>query len=170
MVPFFFPTVLETVPSDWSIHLLRGPEHPPTICNSSRNLLLPAANTAIARATRQFGRERRFPAWRRSYLEVKAGENLRGSGVLTRGRKVQQNKPGRGQGNLPWRSRRRKRRSPREKREQGPVRWIRPLYLHDENDSPHVVLPSIFGCCCWEKKGGLRYVPDLPSESFLQQI
>ena len=31
------------------------------------------------------------------------------------------------------------------------------------------VLPSIFGCCCW-KKGGVRYVPDLPSESFLQQI
>ena len=50
-VPFFFPTVLETVPSDWGIHLLCGLEHPPTICNSSSNLLLPAANKAIARAT-----------------------------------------------------------------------------------------------------------------------
>ena len=31
------------------------------------------------------------------------------------------------------------------------------------------VLPSIFGCCYW-KKGGVHYVPDLPSESFLQKI
>ena len=61
-VPFFFPTVSEIVRSDWSIHLLRGPKQPPTICNSSSNLLLPAANTAIARATGQYGRQRQFLA------------------------------------------------------------------------------------------------------------
>ena len=47
MVPLFFPTVSEAVHSDWSVHLLRGPERPPTICKISSNLLLPAANTAI---------------------------------------------------------------------------------------------------------------------------
>ena len=51
MVPFFFPTVLEAVHSDSSIHLLRGPERPPAIYKSSSNMLLLAANTAIARAT-----------------------------------------------------------------------------------------------------------------------
>ena len=50
-VQFFFPTVSETIPSNWSIHLLRGPEQPPAMCNSSSNLLLPAANIAIARGT-----------------------------------------------------------------------------------------------------------------------
>ena len=58
-VPFFFPTVSEAIPSDWSIHLLRSQEGPPAICNSSSNLLLLAANTVIARATRQYGRQRR---------------------------------------------------------------------------------------------------------------
>ena len=57
-VPFFFPTVSETVPSNWSIHLLRGPKHSPTICNSLSNLLLLAASTAIARATGQYRRQR----------------------------------------------------------------------------------------------------------------
>ena len=47
-VPFFFPTVLEAVHSDWSVHLLRGLERPPTIWKTSSNLLLPAANAAIA--------------------------------------------------------------------------------------------------------------------------
>ena len=47
-VPLFFPTVSEAVHSDWSIHLFRGPKPPPTICKSSSNLLLPAANAAIA--------------------------------------------------------------------------------------------------------------------------
>ena len=47
-VPLFFPTVSEAVHSDWSVHLLRGPERPPAICKSSSNLLLPAANAAIA--------------------------------------------------------------------------------------------------------------------------
>ena len=46
-VPLLFPTVLEAIHSDWSVHLLRGPERPPTICKTSSNLLLPAANTAI---------------------------------------------------------------------------------------------------------------------------
>ena len=59
MVPFFFPTVSEAVHSDSSIHLLCGPERPPTICKSSSNLLLPAANIAIVRATGQYGRQRR---------------------------------------------------------------------------------------------------------------
>ena len=58
-VPFFFPMVSEAVHSDSSIHLLRGPERLPTICKSSSNLLLPAANTAIARATGQYRRQRR---------------------------------------------------------------------------------------------------------------
>ena len=74
MVPFFFPTVWEALHSDLSIHLLRGPEHLPAICKSSSNLLLPAANTAIARATGQYGRQRRHllgggsvgaPKWKR---------------------------------------------------------------------------------------------------------
>ena len=47
-VPFFFPTVSEAVHSDWRIYLLRSPERLPTICKSSSNLLLPAANAAIA--------------------------------------------------------------------------------------------------------------------------
>ena len=47
-VPFFFPTVSEAIRSDWSVHLLCGPERPPTICKTSSNLLLPAANVAIA--------------------------------------------------------------------------------------------------------------------------
>ena len=46
-VPLFFPTVSEAVHSDWSVHLLRGPERPPTICKTSSNLLLPAANAVI---------------------------------------------------------------------------------------------------------------------------
>ena len=46
-VPLFFPTVSEAVHSDWSVHLLRGPERPPTIWKTSSNLLLPAANAAI---------------------------------------------------------------------------------------------------------------------------
>ena len=46
-VPLFFPTVSQAVHSDWSVHLLRGPERPPAICKTSSNLLLPAANTAI---------------------------------------------------------------------------------------------------------------------------
>ena len=57
-VPFFFPTVLEAVHSDSSVHLLHGLERPPAICKSSSNLLLPAANIAIARATGQYGRQR----------------------------------------------------------------------------------------------------------------
>ena len=61
-VPFFFPTVSETVPSDWRIYLLCSPKQPPTTCNSSSNLLLPAANTVIARAIGQYGRQRQFPA------------------------------------------------------------------------------------------------------------
>ena len=48
MVPFFFPTVLEAVHSDWRIYLLRSPERLPAICKSSSNPLLPAANVAIA--------------------------------------------------------------------------------------------------------------------------
>ena len=58
-VPFFFPTVSEAVHSDSSIPLLRGPERPPTICKISSNLLLPAANIVIARATGQYGRRQR---------------------------------------------------------------------------------------------------------------
>ena len=50
-VPFFFPTVSEAVHSNSSIHLLHDPERPPAIYKSSSNLLLLAANTAIARAT-----------------------------------------------------------------------------------------------------------------------
>ena len=46
-VPLLFPTVSEVVHSDWSVHLLRGPERPPAICKTSSNLLLPAANIAI---------------------------------------------------------------------------------------------------------------------------
>ena len=46
-VPLFFPTVSEAVHSDWSVHLLRGPERPPTIWKTSSNLLLPAANAVI---------------------------------------------------------------------------------------------------------------------------
>ena len=46
-VLLFFPTVSETVHSNWSVHLLHGPERPPAICKTSSNLLLPAANTAI---------------------------------------------------------------------------------------------------------------------------
>ena len=41
------PLVLEAVHSGWSVHLLRGPERPPTIWKTSSNLLLPAANAAI---------------------------------------------------------------------------------------------------------------------------
>ena len=62
MVPFFFPTVSEIVPFDWSIYLLRGPEQPPAICNSLSNLLLPATNTVTARATGQYGGQQQFPA------------------------------------------------------------------------------------------------------------
>ena len=57
-VPFFFPTVSETVPSNWRIYLLRSPEQPPATCNNSSNLLLPVVDTAIARATGQYGRQR----------------------------------------------------------------------------------------------------------------
>ena len=47
MVPLLFPTVSEAVHSDWNVLLLCGAERPPTICKTSSNLLLPAANTAI---------------------------------------------------------------------------------------------------------------------------
>ena len=81
-VPFFFPTVSETVPSNWRIYLLRGLEQPPTTCNSSSNLLLPAANTAIARATGQYGCQRRFLArggavWKRRQERICRGGQLR---------------------------------------------------------------------------------------------
>ena len=46
-VPLFFPTVSEAVHSDWSVHLLRSPERPPTIWKTSSNLLLPVANVTI---------------------------------------------------------------------------------------------------------------------------
>ena len=59
-VPFFFPTVLETVPSDWRIYLLHSPKQLPATCNSSSNLLLPAANIVIARARGQYGRQQQF--------------------------------------------------------------------------------------------------------------
>ena len=59
MVPLFFPTVLEAVPSDWNIHFLHGLKHSPAICNSASNLLKPAANIAIARAARYDGCRRR---------------------------------------------------------------------------------------------------------------
>ena len=90
-VPFFFPTVSETVPSDWRIYLLRSPEQPPATCNSSSNLLLPDANTAIARGTGQYGRQRRFPAgggavWKRRRERIYGGGRTarRGSQVPVR--------------------------------------------------------------------------------------
>ena len=79
-VPFFFPMVSETVPSDLRIYLLRGPEQPPATCNSLSNLLLPIANIAIARATGQYGRQRQFPAgggaiWKRRRERICRGAN-----------------------------------------------------------------------------------------------
>ena len=53
MVPLFFPTVSEALPSDWNIHLLRGPKRSPAICNSTSNLLKLAANTKIASTSKK---------------------------------------------------------------------------------------------------------------------
>ena len=100
-VPFFFPMVSETVPSDWRIYLLRGPKQPPATCNSSSNLLLPAANTAIARATGQYGRQRQFPGGGGAVWKRRRERICGGGPVVTRGRKLQQNKAGRGEENLP---------------------------------------------------------------------
>ena len=62
-----------------------------------------------------------------------------------------------------------KKTGPKGKGGEGPPGWVRPLFVHDENDrlvrSSPPSLASATG-----KKGGVRYVPDLPSESFLQQI
>ena len=51
-----------------------------------------------------------------------------------RGRTLQQNKLGRGEGNLPSRSRRRRKRAPREKGARDHQGGVRPLFVHDEND------------------------------------
>ena len=110
-VPLFFPTVLEAVHSDWSVHLLRGPERLPTICKTSSNLLLPAASTAIE--DQQHNMDVNNDIWVEEDLSGMA--KLAGGRVLMWGRTLQQNKPGRGEGNLPSRSRRRRRRAPREK-------------------------------------------------------
>ena len=110
-VLLLFPTVSEAVHSDWNVLLLRGPERPPTICKTSSNLLLPAANTAIEDQQHSMDVND----------DIRVEEDLSGTTesvggpVLTRGRTLQQNKPGRGEGNLPSRSRRRRRRAPREK-------------------------------------------------------
>ena len=62
-----------------------------------------------------------------------------------------------------------KKMGPKEKVGKGPVVWVRPLHLHDEND--HLVRcspPS--SVTTGGKKWGLQYMLDLPLESFLQQI
>ena len=52
---------------------------------------------------------------------------------------------------------------------EGPPGWVRPLYLHDENDRLVRCSPPSSAAAAG-KKGGVHYVTDLPSESFLQQI
>ena len=111
MVPLFFPTVSEAVHSDWSVHLLCGQERPPAICKTSSNLLLPVANTAIEDQQHSMDVNDDI----RVEEDLFGMAELAGGRVLMLGRTLQQNKPGRGKGNLPSRSRRRRRRAPREK-------------------------------------------------------
>ena len=110
-VPLFFPTVSEAVHSDWSVHLLCGPERPPTIWKTSSNLVLPAPNAAIEdqQHSMDVNDDLRVEEDLSGLAESAAGR------VPMRGRTLQQNEAGRGEGNLPSRSRRRRRRAPREK-------------------------------------------------------
>ena len=62
-----------------------------------------------------------------------------------------------------------KKTGPKGKAGEGPAGWVRPLYLHNENDRLVRCSPPSLAAAAG-KKGGVRYVPDLPSESFLQQI
>ena len=52
IVSLFFPTVLEAIPSGWSIYIMHSPKCPPAISNSTNKLLQLVANIATARATR----------------------------------------------------------------------------------------------------------------------
>ena len=81
------------------------------------------------RPATQYGHERRYPV-EETCLER---QNRRGGPVLMRGRTLQQNKPGRGEGNLPS-DRGEEEDGPQGKRGEGPPGWVRPLFVHDEND------------------------------------
>ena len=62
-----------------------------------------------------------------------------------------------------------KRTEPKGKVGKGPAGWVRPLYLHNENDRLVRCSPPSSAAAA-RKKRGVRYMPDLPSESFHQQI
>ena len=129
-VPLFFPTVSEAVHSDWSVHLLRGPERPPTIWKTSSNLLLPAANAAIEDQQHSMDVND----------DLRVEEDLSGLAESAAGASSDA-----GKDTAAKRSRKRRREptvkieekkktGPKGKGGEGPPGWVRPLFVHDEND------------------------------------
>ena len=64
MVPFFFPTVSEAVHSDWSVHLLRGPERPARHLQNLQQAVAAGCKHSDRRLAIQYGHERRYPGGR----------------------------------------------------------------------------------------------------------
>ena len=130
MVPLFFPTVSEAVHSDWSVHLLRGPERPPAICKTSSNLLLPAANIAIEDQQHSMDVNN----------DIRVEEDLSGMAESAGGASSD---AGKDTAAKQTRKRRReptvkieekKKTGPKGKGGKGPPAWVWPLFVHDEND------------------------------------
>ena len=143
---------------------MRGPKRPPTICKTSNNLLLPAANTVIEHQQHSMDVND----------DIRVEKDLSGMAKSAGGASSDVGKDTAGK------QTRKRRREPtmkiEEKKKTGPkgkagealAGWVRLLYLHDEND--RLVRCSPPSSAVATGKGGVCYVPDLPSESFLQQI
>ena len=130
MVPLLFRTVSEAVHSDWNVLLLRGPERPPTICKTSSSLLLQAANTAIEDQQHSMDVNN----------NIRVEENLSG---MTESVGGASSDAGQNTAAKQTRKRRReptvkieekKKTGPKGKGGEGPPGWVRPLFVHDEND------------------------------------
>ena len=130
MVPLLFPTVSEAVHSDWNVLLLRGPERPPTIRKTSSNLLLPAANTAIEDQQHSMDVNN----------DIRVEEDLSGTTESAGGASSDV-----GQDTAAKQTRKRRREptvkieekkkmGPKGKGGEGPPGWVRPLFVHDEDD------------------------------------
>ena len=120
-VPLFFPTISEATPSNWNIHILYRPKRLPAVSNNASKLLQPTTNTATARATRQYERQRQFPPggraigeWKRERICSKQTKKMPREST----RKIEE----------------KKKTGPKGKVGKGPVWWVRPLCVHVDND------------------------------------
>ena len=130
MVLLFFPTVLEAVHSDWSVHLLHGPERPPTIWKTSSNLLLLAANAAIEdqQHSMDVNDDLRVEEDLSGLAESAGGASSdAGKDTAAKRSRKRQREP-------TIKIEEKKKTGPKGKGGEGPPGWVRPLFVHNEND------------------------------------